>query len=331
MRSRLCKIGRNLSAKKAQSPSLKATMSAAGSSALGGASRQAVTQTVRISGLSRRLPKGRPVISQVSPPSSKRSYASTSRQSQEIPRSHLGPLAAKDPFVYDTIRPKPQSTYVALAHRLKLISHKTDAQTQRKRIEALVQACTHFSYTDLIARTKEKYGEDADAGRGSGIIRNMGEGGELSHSNALERTQAQNDAQYLDASLTKSNETLAALGNTILGLIASEFIHLRYPNLPNRVFKAALSAYVGPNTLADVASELGVAAKGVVRWDRPARKIEDMPPKERSLMARLLANKPAPDKLLSRDVHADVLRSIIAVMFQEQVSSHVLSLEVAID
>jgi len=233
--------------------------------------------------------------------------------------------------VYDTIRPKPQSTYVALAHRLKLISHKTDAQTQRKRIEALVQACTHFSYTDLIARTKEKYGEDADAGRGSGIIRNMGEGGELSHSNALERTQAQNDAQYLDASLTKSNETLAALGNTILGLIASEFIHLRYPNLPNRVFKAALSAYVGPNTLADVASELGVAAKGVVRWDRPARKIEDMPPKERSLMARLLANKPAPDKLLSRDVHADVLRSIIAVMFQEQVSSHVLSLEVAID
>jgi hypothetical protein len=257
-------------------------------------------------------------------------------QSEEIISSQLGPLAVKDAFKYDALRPRPQSAFIALAHRLKLVSHKTDTETQQRRIFALIQACTHISYIELLARTREQYGEEAEVGYGKGVIRNTARGKfkKVVRDDQLHRQwevdkasmrdleiRAKVDAQYLDATSNSSNETLSALGNTLLGLTASEFLHLRYPNLPNRVFKAALSAYVGPNTLADVASELGIAAKGIVRWDRPARNLEDVPAKQRPLMARLMANKPAPDKLLSRDVHADVLRSIIAVIFQEQVST----------
>jgi large subunit ribosomal protein L44 len=260
--------------------------------------------------------------------------ASTSNRSEEAPRAHLGPLAAKDPFLYDALRPQSHSSFAALAHRLKLISHKTDSQTQRLRIEALVQACTHPSFAKAVEEAK-KYGEGAEVGSGSGIVRND-EGGKAS---PMDRTYRQVDGQYMEISAIKHNETLTALGNSMLGLLASEFLHLRYPNLPNRVFKAALSAFVGPNTLADVASELGIAAKGIVRWERRANiKFDDLPPGQRAAKIRemnrqlelqerkrnlkkgsALEEEPY-SKMLSRDVHADALRSIIAVIFQEQVS-----------
>jgi len=66
--------------------------------------------------------------------------------------------------------------------------------------------------------------------------------------------------------LPLTNANLAVLGNSLLGLFATEFVHASYPHLPTRVVKAAVSAYVGPTTCADVAREMGAAP--LLRWYR---------------------------------------------------------------
>ena len=66
--------------------------------------------------------------------------------------------------------------------------------------------------------------------------------------------------------LPLTNTNLAVLGNSLLGLFATEFVHASYPHLPTRVVKAAVSAYVGPTTCADVAREMG--AVPLLRWYR---------------------------------------------------------------
>ena len=66
--------------------------------------------------------------------------------------------------------------------------------------------------------------------------------------------------------LPRTNTNLATLGNSLLGLFATEFVHASYPHLPTRVAKAAVSAYVGPTTCADVAKEMGAAP--LLRWYR---------------------------------------------------------------
>lgn len=63
-----------------------------------------------------------------------------------------------------------------------------------------------------------------------------------------------------------TNAALSTLGNSLLGLFASEFIHVSYPHLPTRVMKAAVSAYVGPRTCADISREWG--ASPMLRWQR---------------------------------------------------------------
>lgn len=71
---------------------------------------------------------------------------------------------------------------------------------------------------------------------------------------------------YPNAPLPPTNQALSAVGNGLLGLFASEWVHVTYPHLPNRVVKAAVSAYVGPRTLADVAKEWGTAP--LLRWSQ---------------------------------------------------------------
>lgn len=66
--------------------------------------------------------------------------------------------------------------------------------------------------------------------------------------------------------LPRTNTNLAVLGNSLLGLFATEFLHASYPHLPVRVVKAAVSAYVGPSTCARVAREMGVVP--LLRWYR---------------------------------------------------------------
>lgn len=69
----------------------------------------------------------------------------------------------------------------------------------------------------------------------------------------------------------QSNANLSTVGNSLLGLFATEFLHSSYPHLPTRALKAAVSAYVGPLTCATVAKEMG--ATPLLRWNRPVRSL----------------------------------------------------------
>ena len=64
----------------------------------------------------------------------------------------------------------------------------------------------------------------------------------------------------------KSNAQLSLLGNSLMGLFATEYIHAKYPYLPTRVFKAAVTAHVGTASCASVAQEMG--ASQLLRWHR---------------------------------------------------------------
>lgn len=66
--------------------------------------------------------------------------------------------------------------------------------------------------------------------------------------------------------LPTANGNLSYLGNSLLGLFATEYINASFPHLPTRVLKAAVSAYVGPTTCATIAKEMG--ATPLLRWNR---------------------------------------------------------------
>lgn len=61
------------------------------------------------------------------------------------------------------------------------------------------------------------------------------------------------------------NGSLATLGNALLGTLASELILSSFPNLPTRVAKATLTMYVGPKSLAAVATSWGVGPSRLER------------------------------------------------------------------
>jgi len=69
--------------------------------------------------------------------------------------------------------------------------------------------------------------------------------------------------------IPKDNEQLATLGNSLLGMFAMEYLQMKYPYLPTRVQKAALTAYAGKATLASVAQEMG--AVPLLKWHRKVR------------------------------------------------------------
>jgi hypothetical protein len=69
--------------------------------------------------------------------------------------------------------------------------------------------------------------------------------------------------------LPATNAHLSALGNSLMGLFATEHLHAAYPYLPTRVLKAAVTAYVGPLPCATVAQEIGAAP--LLRWHRVVR------------------------------------------------------------
>ncbi|KAI9510054.1 hypothetical protein F5148DRAFT_1182882 [Russula earlei] len=94
-----------------------------------------------------------------------------------------------------------------------------------------------------------------------------------------------------------TNGNLSTLGNALLGLFASEFVTTSYPHLPTRVVKAAVSAYVGPNTCANVAKEVGAAH--LLRWLRTP--------------STLL--KPA---VLHHDALSSISRSLVALIYQRR-------------
>ncbi|ADV21257.1 hypothetical protein CNC05030 [Cryptococcus gattii WM276] len=71
-------------------------------------------------------------------------------------------------------------------------------------------------------------------------------------------------SQQLDSAelAAQTNELLATLGNSLLGLFASEHLSAVYPYLPTKPLQHAVTAYVGPASCLSVARSLGVAVQG---------------------------------------------------------------------
>lgn len=113
--------------------------------------------------------------------------------------------------------------------------------------------------------------------------------------------------------LPLTNANLAVLGNSLLGLFAMEFVHASYPHLPVRVMKAAVSAYVGPTTCADVAREMGAAP--LLRWYRAvSQNITSYECCSHDLQPNTLL-RPA---ILHHEALSSVARALIALVYQER-------------
>ncbi|EPQ25959.1 uncharacterized protein PFL1_06415 [Pseudozyma flocculosa PF-1] len=243
--------------------------------------------------------------------------ASSSPLDRHAPASHLPQLARKDAALYAALRPPPLSAVAALAARLNLLPASLDAPTRSRRIQLVYQACTHPSFQELVKKAAEQGGLHLEVS-GAGLVRKSPEANPLDSLQYLPQQIASPDADApaaADAGL--ANRALSTVGNSLLGMMASEYLHLRYPNLPTRVLKAAVAAYVGPSTLADVAGEIGLGGQGILRWNRQAR----VPTRSAPAPTKGdIAAKSAPSRtrgLLSRDVSADAMRALVAVIFQE--------------
>ncbi|KAH9995128.1 hypothetical protein BJV77DRAFT_992700 [Russula vinacea] len=75
------------------------------------------------------------------------------------------------------------------------------------------------------------------------------------------------------------------------------FVTASYPHLPTRVVKAAVSAYVGPNTCAGVAKEVGAAP--LLRWHRTP-------------------STPLKPAILHYDALSSITRSLVALIYQRR-------------
>ncbi|TIA87531.1 hypothetical protein E3P99_03113 [Wallemia hederae] len=83
---------------------------------------------------------------------------------------------------------------------------------------------------------------------------------------AVEVNELETSCTHSSFNATTNNSELEFIGNTFLGLVATEHLHLSYPNLPLKPLKAAVSMLVGPKTCAAVSREWG--AHTSLRWKR---------------------------------------------------------------
>jgi large subunit ribosomal protein L44 len=113
-----------------------------------------------------------------------------------------------------------------------------------------------------------------------------------------------------------ANGNLSTLGNFLLGLFASEFVTASYPHLPTRVVKAAVSAYVGPNTCAGIAKEVGAAP--LLRWHRTVQHILFFPPLELNYLFGLKPPTPLKPAVLHYDALSSITRSLVALIYRRR-------------
>lgn len=79
------------------------------------------------------------------------------------------------------------------------------------------------------------------------------------------------------------------------GLFATEYFHVKYPQLHPSAFEKTLSAFIGSKSFAQIATEVGM--QHTVRWNRPEKEDE---------------------KLGLSTVLADCLHAVIGAIYQEQ-------------
>ncbi|WVF70596.1 hypothetical protein IAT40_005388 [Kwoniella sp. CBS 6097] len=88
------------------------------------------------------------------------------------------------------------------------------------------------------------------------------ENGEIAELEVVDEGEENGSSTSTTNSIKESNELLATLGNSLLGMFASEHLSTLYPLLPTNALQSAITAYVGPESLSSVARELGVSVQG---------------------------------------------------------------------
>ncbi|WFD44525.1 54S ribosomal protein L3 mitochondrial [Malassezia psittaci] len=220
------------------------------------------------------------------------------RTSNAVFPGRLPELARTHPQIWASLRAQVPSAIASIAGRFHLNSSTLDESERARRFELVKVACTHPSVVQAQAAL----------------------------TNLPLSTEARQQVQDLHEQFAH-NAQLSTLGNALLGMIAAEYFHLKYPHLPTRVLKAFVSAFVGPSTLADVGADFGLLSQGVQRWDRTGASMLSPVPRRNERDTR-----PA-TPLLSKDIAAESMRAMIAVLFQELgmaatrgfVHSHLLS------
>lgn len=152
--------------------------------------------------------------------------------------------------------------------------------------------------------------------------------------NAAERDTSAEVTEFSED--IQTNELLASLGNSLLGLFASEEVAARFPHLPSSALKAAVTAHVGPVACVSVGRELGLGvtndagkqtahANAVVgtpiRWSRDAP--EGRPEIETPVAPGFRERKDVARKQKKESWEegvASVVRAFVGLIFQEQVS-----------
>lgn len=135
----------------------------------------------------------------------------------------------------------------------------------------------------------------------------------------------------------ETNEILASLGNSLLGLFASEHLATQFPYLPTSALKEAVTAYVGPKACLSVARELGLGTQNridenfngvTVRWRRSARE-EDVGSPETTPVAGRFAPFTGGEKGHRRhekkdnfeDVVSAAVKAFVGLIYREQVNT----------
>jgi large subunit ribosomal protein L44 len=138
----------------------------------------------------------------------------------------------------------------------------------------------------------------------------------------------------LAQSTTETNEVLASLGNSLLGLFASEHLSTQFPYLPSAALKQAVTAYVGPKACMSVARELGLGTQNKVdgnfngvgiRWRRTdggELEMESTPVAQRfeRYGAGQKGHRRHQKKDNFEDVVAGVVKAFVGLIYRERVS-----------
>ena len=139
---------------------------------------------------------------------------------------------------------------------------------------------------------------------------------------------------------TETNELLASLGNSLLGLFASEHLAQQYPLLPTEALKLAVTSFVGPKACFSVARELGLGLNGpdhptggisvrFHRSDTTAREEQEAEIEGLPIAGRFKKYIPRPEDPGRRrserqdsfeDVVASAIRAFVGLIYQEKVS-----------
>lgn len=149
-------------------------------------------------------------------------------------------------LLYAYTNPPPESALAAFAARVSLpdldLLSADDSQQQLARIE---QALIHESFWDGVRNLQDEVALAAESDR---QFTNF-------HDRPLSSSSSAgvSPAAPTDRPTYAHNGALAALGNSLLGTFATELVLESFPHLPTRAAKAALTLYVGPKSLAQVA------------------------------------------------------------------------------